>query len=132
MDRLWSHPMAISRIYIVRWYNENREWSATYAYVFYQDSYYTNGFDGLYNLDVGDRRGGMKVIRAQLPNVQPGSWYAYYQPAASSAGDFTEPALPSGVFSTPGPRATPLFTNQNGSESWKLRGSQLCRCASKR
>jgi hypothetical protein len=83
-----------------------------YAYVFYQDSYYTNGFDGLYNLDVGDRRGGMKVIRAQLPNVQPGSWYAYYQPAGSSAGDFTEPALPiGGSFSTPGPRATPIFTN---------------------
>jgi hypothetical protein len=83
-----------------------------YAYVFYQDSYYTNGFDGLYNLDVGDRRGGMKVIRAQLPNVQPGSWYAYYQPAGSSAGDLTEPALPiGGSFSTPGPRATPIFTN---------------------
>jgi hypothetical protein len=79
----------------------------------YQDSYYTNGLDGLYNLDVGDRRGGMKVIRAQLPNVQPGSWYAYYQPAASNAGDFTEPALPSRFFSTPGPRATPLFANQN-------------------
>jgi hypothetical protein len=86
--------------------------AGNYAYVFYQDFYYTNGLDGLYNRDVGDRRGGMKVIRALLPNVQPGSWYAYFEPAGSSAGDFTEPALP-GVpgFSVPGPRATPLFTN---------------------
>ena len=53
--------------------------AGNYAYVFYQDSYYTNGSDGLYNLDAGDRRGGMKVIgmptinrlrlvRATLPN----------------------------------------------------------------
>lgn len=93
----------------------------SYVYVFYQDMYYTNGLDNLYNLDVGDRRGGMKVIRAQLPNVQPGNWYAYFQPAGASAGDFTEPALPSADdFTGPalpsggslrGPRATPLFTN---------------------
>ena len=89
---------------------------ASYAYVFYQDMYYTNGLDSLYNLDVGDRRGGMKVIRAQLPNVQPGNWYAYFQPTGSGAGDFTEPALPntSPSFSLPGPRATPLFTNGIG------------------
>jgi hypothetical protein len=81
-----------------------------FVYVFYVDSFYTTGSDGLYNLDVGDRRGGMKVIRAQLPNVGPGNWYAYYEPEGA-AGDFTEPALPGSDFSIPGPRATPLFPN---------------------
>ena len=41
--------------------------AGNYAYVFYQDFYYTNGLDGLYNRDVGDRRGGMKVISSPTP-----------------------------------------------------------------
>jgi hypothetical protein len=86
---------------------------AGYIYVFYIDHFYTNGRDGNAVLDRGERRSGVKLIRAELPDVTPGTWHAYHD------GAFDEPALPSGFrnddaqfFKRPGPLATPLFANR--------------------
>jgi hypothetical protein len=86
-----------------------------YVYVFYQDDFYTVGSDNNNLLDVGDRRSGLKVMRAWLPNIESGNWLVYYEPPGAQGG-FTQPALPAGFsnygqgfFSTPGPLATPLF-----------------------
>jgi hypothetical protein len=86
-----------------------------YLYVFYIDQQYTNGVDGNSANDYGDRRSGLKVMRAELPYFQPGQWMVYYN------GAFSEDALPSGFtaanmqafVSTQGPLATPLFSTVN-------------------
>jgi hypothetical protein len=84
-----------------------------YIYVFYIDHFYTNGRDGNQVLDRGERRSGVKLIRAKFPDVSPGAWRAY------RGGAFDEPALPTGFdkddpqfFKRAGPIATPLFANR--------------------
>jgi hypothetical protein len=84
-----------------------------HIYVFYIDHFYTNGRDGNAALDRGERRSGVKVIRAKLPDVAPGAWRIFHD------GGFDEPALPAAFladdpasFARPGPVATPLFANR--------------------
>jgi hypothetical protein len=84
-----------------------------YIYVFYIDHFFTNGRDGNAALDRGQRRSGVKLIRAKLPDVAPGAWRIFRN------GAFDEPALPIAFraddpasFARPGPIATPLFANR--------------------
>src|ERR1700680_2322186 len=119
MDRLWSRRMAISRIYILRRYNKSCEWSATSPCNHCGELCLCvlPGFllHKWFGRPIPFRCGGS-------PWWHESDWYAYYQPAASSAGDFTEPALPSGSFSTPGPRATPPFANQQDTNHGNYEG----------
>jgi hypothetical protein len=89
-----------------------------YIYVFYIDHFYTNGRDGNHVLDRGERRSGVKLIRAKFPHVSPGEWRAY------RGGGFDEPALPIGFqkddpqfFKRAGPIATPLFVDRQDPNS---------------
>jgi hypothetical protein len=81
------------------------------VYVFYVDTRFTNGRDGRAKDDTGDRRSGLKLMRATVRPPEFPRFEVYFN------GRFSEPALPGGFskdrlfdfISTEGPRATPLF-----------------------
>lgn len=81
------------------------------VYVFYVDTRYTNGRDGGEKADFGERRSGLKVMRAVVRPPAAPRFEVYFD------GRFGEAALPAGYsndraldfVATPGPRATPLF-----------------------
>ena len=87
-----------------------------YVYVFYVDHRYSNGRDGLDKSDVGDRRSGVKVMRAKVHPPAAPAFSVYFN------GAFDEPALPAGysndrtldLVSAAGPRATPIFGPEGG------------------
>jgi hypothetical protein len=86
-----------------------------YMYVFYQDLIYNDGTPNYAaELNTGNTKSGMKVIRAPTTNLAPGNWIAY------GPNGFVDTALPAsftlsnmGKFlNKRGPRTKPLFANQ--------------------